>query len=161
MQCPNCNHEAPATAFGDPLCCPECRAFYEKAVLLKARKEAAALPAAKASPNTPSPVLAMSRAVDKGLRAAVDVVTPSVKPHNSRGYFGKYYCPACGQVGDGARHVPGSILIELVLWLCFLIPGLIYSIWRHAASKKACRSCRQPGLIPIDSPRAKRELGLD
>jgi len=161
MQCPNCQHEASSAAFGDPPCCPSCGAYYEKALLLKARKESSPPRPAAAVHRASSSAVAIGKAIDKGLRAAADVVTPAAKPHNARGYFGKFYCPACGQVGDGVRHVPGSILIELVLWLCFLIPGLIYSIWRHAASKKACRTCRQPGLIPVDSPRARRELGLD
>lgn len=38
MQCPNCEHEAPVAEFGDPLRCPECGAFYEKAVALKSRR---------------------------------------------------------------------------------------------------------------------------
>lgn len=32
MQCPACKYEAPQSAFGDPLRCPECGAYYEKAV---------------------------------------------------------------------------------------------------------------------------------
>lgn len=43
MQCPTCEHEAPVAEFGDPLRCPECGAFYEKAVQLKAKREAAML----------------------------------------------------------------------------------------------------------------------
>lgn len=38
MQCPSCNHEAPAAEFGDPLRCPECGVFYEKALLLRHRQ---------------------------------------------------------------------------------------------------------------------------
>jgi len=46
--------------------------------------------------------------------------------------------PACGvahraRVIAARRVAPmrtrGSILIEIVLWLCFLVPGLIYFIW--------------------------------
>lgn len=33
MQCPSCEHEAPAIEFGDPLRCPDCGIFYEKALL--------------------------------------------------------------------------------------------------------------------------------
>ncbi|WP_156115018.1 hypothetical protein [Pseudomonas sp. ML96] len=32
MQCPACKHESAAAAFGDPLRCPECGAYYEKAI---------------------------------------------------------------------------------------------------------------------------------
>lgn len=35
MQCPTCEYEAPVSAFGDPLRCPECGAWYEKAVQLR------------------------------------------------------------------------------------------------------------------------------
>ena len=161
MQCPNCQHEASAAAFGDPLCCPCCGAYYDKAILLKAKKEAVLAGPSQRIPSDPPAVFVLGRAIDKGLRAAAAAVTPAPKLHNLRGHFGKFYCPSCGQVGNGVRHVPGSIVLEIVLWLCFLMPGLIYSIWRHAATKKACRTCRQPGLIPVDSPRARRELGLD
>lgn len=38
MQCPTCKHEAPAAEFGEPLRCPACGAFYEKAVWLAGEK---------------------------------------------------------------------------------------------------------------------------
>ncbi|MFR0690240.1 PH domain-containing protein [Enterobacterales bacterium AE_CKDN230030158-1A_HGKHYDSX7] len=41
MQCPSCEHEAPAAEFGDPLRCPECGVFYEKALLLRHRQSSA------------------------------------------------------------------------------------------------------------------------
>ena len=50
MKCPVCEHEAPVSSFGDPLRCPECGAFYEKAVQLKAKKDAA-VAAIQASPR--------------------------------------------------------------------------------------------------------------
>ena len=31
MQCPVCNHDATVAEFGDPLRCPDCGAYYEKA----------------------------------------------------------------------------------------------------------------------------------
>jgi hypothetical protein len=157
MKCPNCDHEGSVAEFGDPLRCPDCGAYYEKALALKLRKqslEQGQVPSGQEKLT----VGKLAGKADNALRAAADVVTPKPYPNGARG---KYYCPSCGQTGNGVRHVPGSILIELVLWLCFLIPGLIYSIWRHAASKKACHKCREPGLIPVDSPRARRELGAE
>lgn len=38
MQCPACNHVADDGAFGSPAKCPRCGAFYEKAVIARARK---------------------------------------------------------------------------------------------------------------------------
>ena len=40
MQCPACEFEAAQADFGDPLRCPDCGAFYAKALAHKQRKEA-------------------------------------------------------------------------------------------------------------------------
>ena len=69
------------------------------------------------------------------------------------------YCPRCGSVSGGISHTRGSVLVELLLWLCFLIPGIIYSIWRVSSRNIVCPSCQSPDVISVDSPRARRELG--
>lgn len=38
MQCPACNHVDDEAAFGSPAKCPRCDAFYDKAVVARARK---------------------------------------------------------------------------------------------------------------------------
>lgn len=63
-------------------------------------------------------------------------------------------CPTCGHVGRPARHTPGSFLIEVVLWLCFLVPGVIYSLWRVSARRDVCSKCGAQQLLPLDTPRA-------
>lgn len=65
-------------------------------------------------------------------------------------------CPNCGYMGQAKKITKGSILIELVLWLCFIIPGLIYSIWRLTTKHLACPSCGATNMVPIDSPRGKK-----
>ncbi len=67
-------------------------------------------------------------------------------------------CTACLVEGRPKRQTPGNILIELILWLAFIIPGLIYTLWRHSASYDACRLCGGKELIPPDSPRAMQLL---
>ena len=49
----------------------------------------------------------------------------------------------------------GTYLIKLVLWLCFLLPGIFYSIWRHTIRENVCRCCGGNTLVPPDSPRGK------
>lgn len=39
MKCPACDHEAPQADFGEPLQCPDCGAYYQKALAAKIRKE--------------------------------------------------------------------------------------------------------------------------
>ncbi len=65
-------------------------------------------------------------------------------------------CPNCGYVGKAKKVTKGSILIEIVLWICFLVPGLIYSIWRLTSKHLACPKCGAQNLVPIDSPRGKK-----
>lgn len=64
-------------------------------------------------------------------------------------------CQQCNFIGASITHTPGSIWIEIVLWLCFLIPGIIYSLWRRSSSRPACPLCRCQTLIPASSPRGQ------
>lgn len=66
---------------------------------------------------------------------------------------GEYICTSCGYVGDLRSVTKGSFLIELVLWLFFLIPGLIYTLWRLTSKHYACPKCGNQTMIPIDTPR--------
>jgi hypothetical protein len=68
------------------------------------------------------------------------------------------FCKTCHTVGGTKRHMPGSILIEIIMWCCFLVPGIIYTLWRHSAVKQVCRSCGSKEVIPVDSPLAKQIL---
>lgn len=69
-------------------------------------------------------------------------------------------CTQCGTVGYGKTLTKGSIIIELILWLCFLVPGLIYSIWRMTSRVTVCKVCEAQSLIPSDSPAGKKVLAL-
>ena len=46
----------------------------------------------------------------------------------------------------------GSTVIEVVLWLCYIVPGVIYSIWRRSGSfKSECPMCHSSKVVPIGS----------
>ena len=66
----------------------------------------------------------------------------------------KMHCMACGVDSNPTIQAKGSTGVELVLWLCFIVPGLIYSIWRLSSKRMVCPSCGASGLIPADSPAA-------
>lgn len=65
-------------------------------------------------------------------------------------------CTTCGHIGAPASHTPGSMRIEAVLWLCLIVPGLIYSLWRLSARRDACAKCAAATLLPLDAPMAQR-----
>lgn len=72
----------------------------------------------------------------------------------------KRVCRDCETVAEPRRTTQGSIWIELILWLCFLVPGLIYSIWRLSTRYDACAACGSKNIVPLNSP-AGRKLAVE
>jgi len=73
---------------------------------------------------------------------------PTATPSRARG---SHVCPSCGVSGSPVSHTPGSMAVELVLWLFFIVPGLIYSCWRLCARRNVCPACKNP-MIPSNTP---------
>lgn len=64
-------------------------------------------------------------------------------------------CTRCLSEGRPKRVTRGSLWIETILWLTFIVPGLIYSVWRLTTRHDACRACGSDELVPLNSPRAR------
>lgn len=62
------------------------------------------------------------------------------------------YCKNCGHTGKTQSKTPGNLAVEIILWLCFLLPGLVYSIWRVSSKNAVCEKCGSKELVPVDSP---------
>lgn len=71
-------------------------------------------------------------------------------PENQR------HCMMCGTEGTPKRITKGSTGIELILWLCVIVPGLIYSMWRLSSRQDACPACGSTQLVPLDTPVATK-----
>ena len=67
-------------------------------------------------------------------------------------------CTTCGHHASPKTATRGSFLIELVLWLMFLVPGLIYSLWRLSTRQQQCVACGGTALVPPDTPAGKKLL---
>ena len=65
---------------------------------------------------------------------------------------GSMICQNCGTRGEPKTITKGSVWIEIILWLCLIVPGLIYSIWRLTTKQKGCPSCGQVSMIPVNTP---------
>ena len=74
-------------------------------------------------------------------------------------------CVQCGSVGKPKKTARGSFLVEIGLWLLFLLPGLIYSLWRLSTKRPTCRTCGAgDSMVPLYSPRGRQlaaEFGTD
>jgi hypothetical protein len=72
-------------------------------------------------------------------------------------------CINCGFVGNPTKRAKGSFVVELVLWSCFVVPGLIYSLWRLTTKETVCRRCGAENMLPVNSPHGRKltqRLGL-
>lgn len=113
MRCPSCDHDAPAAEYGDPMRCPACGAYYEKALKLKLL--------ASAGPAVVEPARETKRVAPQksgGLRLASDHVEVA-----TRGL-------------DGVQPVVvvdiqmrfWSMMVFMVKWMFAAIPALIVFI---------------------------------
>ena len=67
-------------------------------------------------------------------------------------------CTLCGYSGEVGQKNKGNSLIELILWFFFLVPGLIYSIWRRADRQNICPKCKGIIMIPVNTPVGQKLL---
>ena len=77
---------------------------------------------------------------------------PLGKSESSTDTKSQYVCTVCNYVGIPKRDAKGSIGVEIVLWIFFIIPGLIYSIWRMSNKTLVCPKCKNDKMIPVTSP---------
>jgi ribosomal protein S27AE len=70
-------------------------------------------------------------------------------------------CIRCGTaLGRKDLKNPGNTLIEFILWLWLIVPGLLYSIWRRS-KEKLCPRCGSDTLVPENTPVGKKLIGTD
>ena len=65
----------------------------------------------------------------------------------------RYYCTQCHTHSNTAK-MKGNGWIELVLYLFYILPGVVYSIWRRSGKPNGCPTCGHAALIPAGSGEA-------
>jgi hypothetical protein len=60
----------------------------------------------------------------------------------------KIVCPSCQYVGESVDIARGSRRTEVVLWCTFLVPGLLYTLWRQSRDGRysGCPQCREGNI---------------
>jgi hypothetical protein len=74
------------------------------------------------------------------------------------GMRGAFFCTKCGHVGNAKKIVKGSFIMEVCLWVLIFPLGACYSVWRIITKFNGCEKCGGDGLIPSDSPMAKKMM---
>jgi hypothetical protein len=64
-------------------------------------------------------------------------------------------CTHCGATTVPRRVTPGPGWITLVLLIFFVVPGVIYWLWRHTSTYEVCAQCGNRSLIPPTAPVAQ------
>jgi hypothetical protein len=65
-------------------------------------------------------------------------------------------CTLCGhETVQPLRKMPGSGFVSLVLLIPFVLPGVVYQVWRMAMRRPVCPRCGSAALIPGDAPLAR------
>ncbi len=64
------------------------------------------------------------------------------------------YCTSCNNKTTDPK-MRGRGWIELILWICYIVPGLIYSIWRRSGDPSICPTCDKETLIPASQAPAQ------
>jgi hypothetical protein len=67
-------------------------------------------------------------------------------------------CLTCHSVIATTQVTKGSLIIETLFWLLFILPGFIYSIWRLASRYEACSVCGAGNCVPLNTPAAQAIL---
>jgi hypothetical protein len=65
------------------------------------------------------------------------------------------FCTRCYTVAVPRKITAGSTFIELFFWLLFILPGMLYHVWRHDNATYTCSSCGGRKFISPGSPRAR------
>jgi len=61
-------------------------------------------------------------------------------------------CTRCKTVARPKTRTGGSFALEILLWLMFLLPGLIYTLIRSSSTARVCPACGSAELVPTTSP---------
>jgi DNA-directed RNA polymerase subunit RPC12/RpoP len=63
----------------------------------------------------------------------------------------QYICKNCGNLTSPIKVTRGSFLMEVILWFFFIIPGIIYSLWRITGKSYVCQYCSSTLIVPTDT----------
>ena len=64
-----------------------------------------------------------------------------------------HICSDCGSVCKPKKITKGSFLIEILLWLFLLLPGIVYTLWRVTTKYSGCDTCGSKNIVPTSTPR--------
>lgn len=154
MKCPKCQYERRATDTAPDYECPSCGVVYAKydpvrevelnALRAKMAKSAHIIAnddSGKVQPASLEKVGA-AQSVDIPSKHDLDAADDLQRiPGNVA------VCKNCEEIGQVTEKMPGNGWVEIVLYLFWIAPGIVYSVWRRKSKKQVCGSCGSDQLV--------------
>lgn len=70
-----------------------------------------------------------------------------------------HVCSSCRTyVSVPKKEMPGSSGVEILLWFFYIVPGILYSMWRRNEDNwtPVCANCNSKRFVPVSSPEGRR-----
>lgn len=68
-----------------------------------------------------------------------------------------HICTTCGTEAVGGYRRRGNGAAELLLWVCFIVPGIVYTAWRNLGPNvRICLTCGHETMVPLSTPVGRR-----
>ena len=71
----------------------------------------------------------------------------------------KYICSTCGYKDKPHMYKKGKRSLEIILWVCGILPGVGYTIWRNYTAIPICPICDTATMISISTPHGQNLAG--
>ncbi len=69
-------------------------------------------------------------------------------------------CTSCWRTARPDTRIGGSDRVELLAWVCFFLPGLLYCAWRYVNRAKVCAACGGGALVREARAAQRRDPAL-
>ena len=72
----------------------------------------------------------------------------------------RYVCSICSYKDKPITFRRGSGKLEIALWICGILPGLLYTLWRNYTAILVCPNCERASMISTKSSYGQRLAGF-
>jgi hypothetical protein len=154
VECPKCQHVRTASDSGPSYACPQCGIVYAKFdPAVEERDAALRVKLAGRIQRQPieTPVKATIESVDEA-----KLSEPVDEPQSNSFAGNTAVCKNCEEIGQVGVKLPGSGWVEFVLYLLWIAPGILYSVWRRKGTKQVCAACGSDQLVAAKTRAGKQ-----
>lgn len=160
MECPKCGYLRTAADQAPDYECPRCGIVYSKFDPTAAEREVtmrAKLAVRSDRQKTDVPEIQTHL---EPTRTETIADSPTVTSTSAAIPGNTSVCKNCEEVGGVTTKLLGTGWVEAVLYLFYIAPGIIFSVWRRKGAKQVCSACGSDQLVAAKT-RAGKQIIAD